>query len=205
MKPDKQATDSDVHCTKDAEATRAALDQLHAVVRRAQAGDRTALPDLRKALDEHPEYFVHAGDLALMAQHTWLDLLSGTDLFIRETVERKLQEMRVELAGANPSPLEKLLVERVMACWLQVNHADTVFVGNQSASEALRKELLKRQESAQRRYVNAIKQLAQLRKLISPKVKPVSVPASEDSLLAANVAKSDVAAAAAFPRIAQVI
>ena len=205
MIPDKQSTDSDVDVKKDTEATRAGLEQLHAIVRRAQAGDRTALPDLRKALDEHPEYFDHAGDLAFMAQHTWLDLLSGTDLFLRETVERKLQEMRVELAGTNPSPLEKLLVERIAACWLQLNHADTAFVGNQAASESIRKELLKRQESAQRRYVNAIKQLAQLRKLVSPKARAVSVTASEDPLLAANATEPDVAAAAPFPRIAQVI
>ena len=38
--------------------------------------------------------------------------MSGTNLHIRETVERKLQETRVELGGANPSALEKLLVER---------------------------------------------------------------------------------------------
>jgi hypothetical protein len=182
---------------KDAEADRVALEKLHAVVRRAQAGDRTALPDLRKALDEHPGYFDHAGDLALMAQHTWLDLLSGTDLFIRETVERKLQEMRVELAGANPSPLEMLLVERIVACWLQLNHSDTVFAGNQSSPEAVRKELMKRQESAQRRYVDAIKQLAQLRKLVSPKAKAVNVKVTEDPLGAT--------VAAPFPRIARII
>ena len=83
--------------------------------------------------------------------------------------------------------------------------ADTAFVGNQAASESIRKELLRRQESAQRRYVNAIKQLAQLRKLVSPKTKAAGVKVSEDPLLAANATEPDVAAAAAFPRIAQVI
>ena len=199
----REAAKGDEHA--EAAAGRAALDRLGGVVRRAQAGDRTALPDLRKALDEHPEYFDHAGDLALMAQHTWLDLLSGTDLFIRETVERKLAEMRIELAGASPSPLEKLLVERVVACWLQLNHADTMFVGNQSSSEAIRKELVKRQESAQRRYVEAIKQLAQLRKLVMPKAKTSNVRASEDPLVAAEATEVDATAAAPFPRIAQVI
>ena len=146
---------------------------------------------------EMAEYFEHAGDLALMAQHTWLDLLSDTDLFLRETVERKLGEMRIELAGADPSPLEKLLVERVVACWLQINHTDTIFAGNQSSSESVRKELLKRQESAQHRYVYAIKQLAQLRKLVAPKARAVRVKASEDPVIAT--------AAAPFPRITRVI
>ena len=86
-------------------AKRAALDQLRAVVKRAQEGDRRALPQLRKALDEHPEYFEHAGDLAMMAEHAWLELMAGSNLFLRETVERKLAEMRRELTGLNPSPL----------------------------------------------------------------------------------------------------
>jgi hypothetical protein len=182
----------------------AAWKKLDEVVRRAQIGDRTALPELRKALDEHPERFGYAGDLALMSQHTWLDLLSGTDLYIRETVERTLQETRIELAGSNPSPLEKLLVERIVACWLQVNHADTVFVNNQSSSEAFRKELMKRQESAQRRYVEGIKQLAQVRKLVSPKAGTVNANASEDPLVAVKATESD-ASAATFPRIARVV
>ena len=114
--------------------------------------------------------------------------------------------MRVELAGANPSPLEKLLVERIVACWLQVNHADSVFANNQSSSESLRKELLKRQESVQRRYVDAIKQLAQLRRLVSPKAGAVSNPASEDPLMAVSKVEPDGAVAATgFPRIAQAI
>ena len=64
-----------------AAAKRAALDQLRAVVKRAQEGDRRALPQLRRALDEHPEYFEHAGDLALMAEHAWLELMAGPNLF----------------------------------------------------------------------------------------------------------------------------
>ena len=93
-----------------------------------------------------------------------------------------------------------------VACWLQVNHADSVFANNQSSSESVRKELLKRQESVQRRYVEAIKQLAQVRKLVSPKARAVNVKVSEDRLLAANAAGSEATAAATgFPRIARVV
>jgi len=34
--------------------------------------------------------------------------------------------MRTELAGPRPSPIERLLVQRVVACWLQVYHADAM-------------------------------------------------------------------------------
>ena len=93
---------------------------------------------------------------------------------MRETVERKLAEMRRELTGLNPSALEKLLVDRVVACWLQLNHADTAYTGNQSQSVAVRKELDKRQDSAQRRYLGAIKQLEQLQKRLPSTVKTKS-------------------------------
>jgi hypothetical protein len=153
----------------DAAAKRAALEAaLQAVVKRAKEGDRSALPSLRAALDQFPTYFEHAGDLAMMAHQTWLDFACGSDLFTKETTQRKLAAMRAELAGPHPSPLESLVVERIVACWLQVHHADMLFVGNQSSSEGVRKELLKRQESAQGRHLDAIKQLAKVRKLLLP-------------------------------------
>jgi hypothetical protein len=145
-------------------------DPLRDIVDRAVKGDRDAVPELRKALAEHPEQFRDAGDLALITQKLWLDMFAGENLYLRETVERKLAEMRRELAEVNSSPLEKLLIERVVACWLQVHEADTLITGNQETSEAIRKELLHRQEGAQRRFFDAVKRLAQLRKLLPAKV-----------------------------------
>ena len=90
----------------------------------------------------------------------------GSNLYAREIIERKLAALRAELAGPHPTPLEILIVERIAACWLHMHHADMLFVGNASQSEAVRKELLKRQESAQRQYFAAVKLLAQVRKLL---------------------------------------
>jgi hypothetical protein len=165
----KEEADDAAAKSKEAAAVRAALEaELRAIVTRAEEGDRSALPALRKALDEHPEYFRRAGDLALMAQESWLTMAAGTNLYARETIERKLAAMRRELAGPHPSPLENLTIDRILACWVQMHHADMLFAVDESKSEAVRKELLKRQESAQRRYSDAIKQLAQLRKLLQP-------------------------------------
>jgi hypothetical protein len=49
-----------------------------------------------------------------------------------------------------------------------------MFVANESPSEAVRKELLKRQESAQRQYFAAVKLLAQVRKLLQPSTRAKS-------------------------------
>jgi hypothetical protein len=131
-------------------------------------GDQTALPLLRHHLDSHPEVWRHCGDLALLARELWLDLFAGTDLLVAESARRKLDEMRAELAGPNPTPLEALLVDRVLVCWLQAQYADASYAQTRGrdATPATMRELMKRQESAQKRYLASLKQLAVVRKLV---------------------------------------
>ena len=45
-------------------------------------------------------------------------------MWSREALPSKLELLRDELTGKNPTPIERLLVERVLACWLQVQVAD---------------------------------------------------------------------------------
>ncbi|HVK15146.1 MAG TPA: hypothetical protein VM597_40780 [Gemmataceae bacterium] len=140
------------------------------LVRRAQQGDRSAVPGLRKLLDADPELWRHYGDLAGHAKSAWLDLLAGPDLALREAAERKVAELEEELAGPDPSPLERVLAQRAAACWVQVHHADALYAraaGSGVPAAGLR-ELLARQESAHRKLLAAIKQLAVVRKLIRP-------------------------------------
>jgi hypothetical protein len=144
--------------------------RLQSLVQRAQQGDRSALPELKAALDEDATLWQRHGDLAYHAQTAWLDLVGGADLLLRECVERKLAELRAELAGPAPTKLEGLLVERVAACWLQLHFADASYAQTRSvtASASTRKELLQRQVAAERRYLAAIKQLALVQKLLKP-------------------------------------
>lgn len=97
----------------------------------------------------------------------WLDLVAGPDLLVAESVRCKLDEMKAELGGPSPGPLEVLLVERVLACWLQAHYADASYAQARGpgSTAAVRTELMKRQESAQRRYLASLKQLAVVRKL----------------------------------------
>lgn len=144
--------------------------RLRELISRAQAGDRSVLPDLRQALAADSSLWTLYGDLAAQAQASWLNMLAGRDLYLYEAVRHKLEELRAELAGPNPSPLERLLVERIVACWLQLHYADALFAqASPQATSAVRQELMRRQESAQRRYLAGIKQLALVRKLLAPR------------------------------------
>src|SRR4051794_11445512 len=84
-------------------------ERLQRLGRRAEQGDGTALPELRAALDANPWVWDRYGDLAQQSQAAWLRLIAGPDLLLRESVERKAAQLRAELAGPEPSPLERLL------------------------------------------------------------------------------------------------
>ena len=151
--------------------------RLAELVQRAQQGDLSVLPLLRDALVADPSIWQEYGDLAAQAQEAWLQLLAGTDYMLAESVRLKLGALRHELGAEGASPLEKLLIERIVACWLQTHYADALYAqarGPQSTA-SVRQELMKRQESSQRRYLAAIKQLALVRKLLRPALSPLQL------------------------------
>jgi hypothetical protein len=160
---------------------------LSALVTRADRGDRTALPAVRQVFAAAPGIWDAYGDLALLGQTALVDLVAGKSALTREALQRRLAAMRAELAGPNASPLEKLLVDRVVACWLQTYSADL------SLARAL-KELppkdvdyyQRRQDRAARQYLKALVSLAQVRRLLAP---PVQVNVAQHQV---NVAGGQV-------------
>jgi hypothetical protein len=163
--------------------------ELALLLKRAEQGDRSVLPELRKALDATPEIWKKYGDLALQAEGSFIELIAGNNVLMAESLLHKLAEMKGELGGPKPSPLERLLVERVTATWLQVNYADALFaqVGGQQTSPALLRERSQFQQAAERRHLTAIKTLAVVRKLLKPTPSPLDLlqkPVAETSPVA---------------------
>ena len=78
------------------------------------------------------------------------------------------EELRTELSGQNPTPLEKLLVERIVATWLHLHHLETLYASKDSFSLDLGVYYQKVISAAQKRYLAAIKSLAEVRKLALP-------------------------------------
>jgi hypothetical protein len=87
---------------------------------------------------------------------------------LKEALPRKLQRLREELAGPNPTPIERLLVERVVACWLQVQDADIRYAQAEDLSRASYDYYQRRMDRCHKRYLSAIKTLATVRKLALP-------------------------------------
>ena len=141
------------------------LEELNQMLQRAKQGDEAVLPQLRQLLDSRPELWRHFGDLAMHAQEAWLRLIAGPDLVLREATARKAQELRDELGGAHPSAIERLLVDRTVLTWMQLNHAEV------SASQAITGSIrmsdfwLKRQNAAHRRFIMSLAALTTVRRL----------------------------------------
>jgi hypothetical protein len=158
------------------------LDLLQGLLGRAQQGDADAVPELEAALDANPWIWERYGELARQAQAAWVRLIAGSNLMLRECLERKTAALQAELTGPAPSPLEKLLAGRVVACWLQVHYADAAYAQLATTTTAQHTAALRRQSSAHQRYLQAIKALVTVQRLLRPAPTPLQllrVPVSE--------------------------
>ena len=145
-------------------------ERMRRLLERAESGDRSGLPALERLLDTTGEVWRADGVLARVAEDAWVELVSGPNLLLKESLRRKLAELKSGLlSGPAASPLEQLLVERVGAGWLQTAYADA------AAAQARETQLnlaqlekqQRRQERAQKGYLAAIRTLATVRKLVA--------------------------------------
>jgi hypothetical protein len=143
------------------------------IVSRAEQGDATVLPVLRELLDHRQDLWKEAGDLAVHAQRSLIRVASGHNLMLAESLERKANDLRKELATPDASPLERLLAERVVACWMQTSFWDAM--QTQEFDNGGRNAIRRHQDSAHRRFETAAKNLALVRKLLAPVHSPVDV------------------------------
>ncbi len=142
-------------------------------MKRADKGDREALAEVRRVYDALPELWRDAGDLAKQAELAWLTTTLGDQRTAREATERMAAELRRQLAGEEAPPLERLLAERAVVCWLQLNYVDSILAQRLSGGGLSRGQIEMYQEwldRAQKRYLAALKTLAQVRRLLVPAV-----------------------------------
>jgi hypothetical protein len=141
-------------------------------VDRANRGDKAALADLRGFLDAHPEVWQTCGDIGKCAERAWLELFSQQALG-RESIRRHIEQLRADLAGSSPTPVEGLLVNRVIACYLALHHAELASTQPGTSSTAQVAMRLRRCESAQRRYLGALRMLTLIRATVPQGLVPV--------------------------------
>jgi hypothetical protein len=129
---------------------------------------------MRAILDGHPEVWQSVADLERVVVRSWAELLGGDDPFSVEAVRRKAESLRAELEGDSPTPLERLLAGQVVSGWLEMSHAQVKLADPGSSTLGQAGLNLRRAESAQKRYVMAMKTLATVRELLPRGLLPVN-------------------------------
>lgn len=145
------------------------LSGLQSLLRRASDGDEAAVPAIREILHTLPEAVQWFGaDLAHEAEQALIHEITCGNIAQREALLHKLAQLRSELAGANPHPLERLLVDRVVLCWLHAYQAELQYGLAENVPDDLADCLQQQLDRTQRRLLAAIKCLATVRRLALP-------------------------------------
>jgi hypothetical protein len=153
---------------------RKSLEELRALSRKAEDGDKDARTELRQMLNEaSPAVIARASDLGRKGQQLLIETASGGSPLVEDALSGRLDMMREEIAGEDPTPLEVLLTERVVASWLLVELFDRLMSAQLWKETPKEKRVTARelryylrwQESANTRFLAAVRELARVRKL----------------------------------------
>jgi hypothetical protein len=144
-------------------------DEIRDLLERAKHGDESVSKQVREWLMICPEFAQsYGGDLSQITERLLCTAVAGNDIPFREAIKLKMKTLRQDLAGPAVTPLEALLIDRIVICWLQVQTADLAHAKGEAQTIALETFQLRRQDSANRRYLAAIRSLATIRKMALP-------------------------------------
>lgn len=154
---------------------KARLGELGDLSQKAEAGDKEARNELRRLVrSSSPAVIERASDIGRRAGRMLARTAAGGDALVEEALYAKLDAMRQEIAGENPTPLEVLLTERVVSLWMLTALLEVLMAGQYSRAAAVDNKRVSPSyiiqqsrilEGASRRYLAAIRELARVRKL----------------------------------------
>ena len=154
---------------------RGRVNKLQALADEANDGDQGARRRLQVALRQSaPEVVARCSDTATTYRGLLAKTASGGNPLVREAILERARLMASELAGPNSTPLEMLLCDRVASLWVLVELQEALgaawYHGDKKGktSPAFMLQMSRLQESAHRRYLQAIKTLAQVQRLRGP-------------------------------------
>jgi len=136
-----------------------------------RAGDESARARLRAALEEQRkrvERMDWEGHLRRL-------VVSRFDAGVAEGLLMRAKALERELLSTSPSLIERLLVERVVTCWLHVHTMETRSAGKHAEGLTIEMAVYwqKAVDRAQRRYLSAARSLAYVGRLL--RLPPVQV------------------------------
>jgi len=155
------------------DVTRQRIRELQELSDRAEDGDEDAKRELRRAVRESaPEVIARCSDTARTYRRMLAETASGGDPLIKEATVEQAALIASDLAGENPSALEVLLAERIASLWVFVELLEALtsayfYRGNNAKRPPVSYllQMIRVQESVNRRYLASITTLARVRRL----------------------------------------
>ena len=174
--------------------------EVQEVVARAKRGDAAVAPRLRELLARYPVLWEGCGNLAAQVELSWIGLVAGDNLRMKESLVLYANKLRGELTRPSAQPVERLLVERAVATWVQLQYFSGIEAADldQRALPKLLEYRGRRQAQAQRMHEKALAALLVVQKLFpAPAVLPptpvaTSMPAEADQRQAAVTGRERV-------------
>lgn len=149
--------------------------EIRQVLDDCKAGNPDALARLRKLGADHPDLVINAtsADLFTLAVQALLKRCCGDPdpkkAAFEEVIKLRIRSLTAELAGENPSPIRRLCARAAAYADLEFWLAQMVATNSKPFSPALDRRL----NSAHKRYLAALKTLAQISRLEQPRPRPV--------------------------------
>ena len=161
MKPQTPTPANEAVAVPTGEALRRLLNQ-------AQDGDKSTLPVLRKFFENPDMVELFGGNLTKEVQARLIGKHVGKNELLRESVSRKAELLRAEILGPNSTPLERLLAEQIVICWLHLHTLEYSYARAENLTLALGEYYQRNIQRALKSYLAALKALATIRKLAIP-------------------------------------
>jgi len=129
---------------------------------------------LRRALQQDKALWRWASDLNYMAHEQLMDKFAP---HIREAVYLRLEALQEELGYAESPAIERLLIEQIGTCWLNLHVTQLIYavLTGQAMSMKGAEQWEQRLTAAQRRYLKVIEMLTQVRRRLRPSAMQVNI------------------------------
>ena len=142
------------------------LEELRELVRRVEVGDQDAVPPLRRWLEDHRVGWAGLAKRAEQLLAGQLNVFAGDNAAARAAVSDFITHLRETCGYDDSSELERLLIDNIVSAALDVRFIELLLFGSDIGDEPHGKYLDARLKRANRRFAEAARQLAMLRRFL---------------------------------------
>ena len=142
----------------------------------ANRGNPQAVWAIKECVKNSPNLCAEFGDPASHVERALIEQISGGEVLTSAAIAQQAAMMRRELAGAAPTRLEAMAIQRIVITWLALQNAELRFQQSQ-ADLGWAKYWLRRLETADKLYRAAIGSLTLIRTML-PAAQPAILQAA---------------------------